>query len=73
MTYVVTPSQRRVLGELVRDGPPNKVLARRLHVTEQTVKWHLAEVGKATGLQTRTAIALWWIREGQYAGLAEAA
>lgn len=55
-----------VLREFVRDGGTNTDVARRLYVSPSTVRWHLARAMRLTGTHTRTALALWWIRVGQY-------
>jgi DNA-binding NarL/FixJ family response regulator len=64
---VVTPAERRVLEELVRDGADNYVIALRLRCCQHTVKFHLYNLYSKTGVPNRTALALWWIREGRYA------
>jgi DNA-binding NarL/FixJ family response regulator len=53
-------SQREleVLG-LVGDGLPNKLIARRLGVSEKTVKAHLTNVFRRIGVTDRTQAALW--------------
>ena len=65
--FIPTPAQRRILTELAKDGPPNPELAQRLDMNIRTLKWHLGEVMGETGCKTRTALVLWWIRQGQYA------
>jgi DNA-binding NarL/FixJ family response regulator len=65
---VITPAERRVLEELVRDGADNYVIAQRLHVQPATVKFHLYQIFQKTNLTNRTALALWWIRKGRYQG-----
>lgn len=52
----VTLAQRRVIGELCRDGADNLTIARRLHLSDQTVKSHLHAVLHAAGVPTRTAL-----------------
>jgi DNA-binding NarL/FixJ family response regulator len=54
----LTAREREVL-ELVRDGLANKQIARRLGITERTVKAHLTSVFSAIGVSDRTAAALW--------------
>jgi DNA-binding CsgD family transcriptional regulator len=60
------PATERVVRELVREGMPNAVLAAALNLSEQTIKAHLAHAMRISRTQTRTALALWWIRRGQY-------
>ncbi|MCW2847401.1 MAG: response regulator transcription factor [Marmoricola sp.] len=54
----LTAREREVL-ELVRDGLANKQIARRLGISERTVKAHLGSVFSAIGVSDRTAAALW--------------
>lgn len=54
----MTSREREVL-ELVRDGLANKQIARRLGISERTVKAHLTSVFSAIGVSDRTAAALW--------------
>ena len=44
---------------LVADGLPNKLIARRLQISEKTVKAHLTSVFAAIGVTDRTQAALW--------------
>jgi DNA-binding NarL/FixJ family response regulator len=55
-----------VLG-LVGDGMPNKEIARRLQITERTVKGHLTSVFRHIGVTDRTQAALWAERHGVHA------
>jgi DNA-binding NarL/FixJ family response regulator len=50
--------EREVLG-LVADGLPNKLIARRLDISEKTVKAHLTRVFSELGVTDRTQAALW--------------
>jgi DNA-binding NarL/FixJ family response regulator len=52
-----------VLG-LVRAGLPNKLIARRLEISEKTVKAHLTSVFQRIGVTDRTQAALWAERHG---------
>jgi DNA-binding NarL/FixJ family response regulator len=54
----LTTREREVLG-LVRDGLANKQIARRLGISERTVKAHLTSVFATIGVADRTAAALW--------------
>ena len=50
--------EREVLG-LVAEGLPNKLIARRLEISEKTVKAHLTSVFAQIGVTDRTQAALW--------------
>ena len=50
--------EREVLA-LVGGGLPNKLIARRLEISEKTVKAHLTSVFRALGVNDRTQAALW--------------
>lgn len=54
----LTPREREVLA-LVREGLANKQIARRLGISERTVKAHLTAIYAAIGVQDRTQAALW--------------
>jgi DNA-binding NarL/FixJ family response regulator len=54
----LTAREQEVL-ELVRQGLANKQIARRLGISERTVKAHLTNVFSAIGVADRTAAALW--------------
>jgi DNA-binding NarL/FixJ family response regulator len=54
----LTGREREVLA-LVAQGLPNKVIARRLEISEKTVKAHLTSVFQAIGVSDRTQAALW--------------
>ena len=59
----LSPREREVLA-LVAAGLPNKSIARRLHVSEKTVKAHLTRTFAALGVYDRTSAALWAQRNG---------
>jgi DNA-binding NarL/FixJ family response regulator len=50
--------------ELVGQGLPNKLIARRLEISEKTVKAHLTQVFAQLGVSDRTQAALWLERNG---------
>ena len=54
----LTPREAEVLG-LVRRGLANKQIARRLGISERTVKAHLTTVFQRIGVADRTQAALW--------------
>jgi DNA-binding NarL/FixJ family response regulator len=47
---------------LLRDGLPNKTIARQLGITEATVKAHLSSAFQRLGVRDRTQAALWMQR-----------
>jgi DNA-binding NarL/FixJ family response regulator len=57
-TVELTDREREVLG-LVAEGMPNKLIARRLEISEKTVKAHLTRVFQTIGVTDRTQAALW--------------
>lgn len=59
----LSPRERDVLALLVQ-GLPNKLIARRLEITEKTVKSHLTRVFREIGVTDRTQAALWAERRG---------
>ena len=62
-TVELSSREREVLG-LVAEGLPNKLIARRLEISEKTVKAHLTRVFQAIGVTDRTQAALWAQRNG---------
>jgi DNA-binding NarL/FixJ family response regulator len=59
----LSPREREVLA-LVAVGLPNKSIARRLQISEKTVKAHLTRIFAALGVYDRTSAALWAQRNG---------
>lgn len=57
-TLALTSREREVL-RLVRDGLANKQIARRLSISERTVKAHLTSAFQRIGVSDRTQAALW--------------
>jgi len=55
--------ERQVLACVV-EGLPNKLIARRLAISEKTVKAHLTSVFRRIGVTDRTQAALWAERHG---------
>jgi DNA-binding NarL/FixJ family response regulator len=55
--------EREVLA-MVAQGLPNKLIARRLEISEKTVKAHLTSVFRRIGVTDRTQAALWAERHG---------
>ena len=60
----LTPREREVL-QLVGEGLSNRLIARRLGISEKTVKTHLTSVFTTIGVTDRVQAALWWERHGQ--------
>lgn len=59
--------EREVLG-LLLEGLPNKIIARKLGISEKTVKSHLTSVFRVIGVTDRTQAALWAERNGLQPG-----
>ena len=59
----LTDREREVLA-LIAEGLPNKLIARRLEITEKTVKSHLTRIFREIGVTDRTQAALWAERHG---------
>jgi DNA-binding NarL/FixJ family response regulator len=59
--------EREVLALLV-EGLPNKLIARRLQISEKTVKSHLTRIFRELDVTDRTQAALWAERNGFGAG-----
>jgi DNA-binding NarL/FixJ family response regulator len=55
--------EAEVLALLV-EGLPNKLIARRLEISEKTVKTHLTSIFRTLGVTDRTQAALWAERSG---------
>ena len=49
---------------MVAEGLPNKLIARRLGISEKTVKTHLTSIFRTLGVTDRTQAALWAERQG---------
>jgi DNA-binding NarL/FixJ family response regulator len=60
---ILSERERDVLA-LVAAGYPNKEIARRLWITERTVKGHLTRIFREIGVDDRTQAALWAQRNG---------
>jgi DNA-binding CsgD family transcriptional regulator len=55
---LLTKRENEIL-RLVADGLPNAEIARRLWVTEQTVKFHLSNIYRKLGVSNRTQASQW--------------
>ena len=56
--HELSPRELEVL-TLVASGMPNKLIARKLEISEKTVKAHLTSVFSQLGVSDRTQAALW--------------
>ncbi len=54
----LTPRERDII-KLIAEGLPNKVIARRLNITESTVKVHVKHLLKKMRLKSRVEAAVW--------------
>jgi DNA-binding NarL/FixJ family response regulator len=63
--HLLTAREEEVL-RMVADGLANKMIARRLGITERTVKAHLTSVYQRIGVTDRTQAALWIQRTRRY-------
>jgi two-component system nitrate/nitrite response regulator NarL len=61
--YNLTAREMDILHLLVA-GEPNKVIARRLSITEATVKVHLRSLLKKINAANRTQAAIWALHHG---------
>jgi DNA-binding NarL/FixJ family response regulator len=66
----LTAREREVLA-LVAEGLPNKLISRRLEISEKTVKAHLTSVFSAIGVTDRTQAALWAREHGVLGPIAD--
>jgi len=65
----ISPREREVLA-LLLDGMPNKLIARRLEISEKTVKSHLTSIFRRIGVNDRVQAVLWVERHGLRSDLA---
>lgn len=59
----ISPREREVFS-LLLDGLPNKLIARRLGISEKTVKSHLTSIFRRIGVTDRVQAVLWVERQG---------
>jgi DNA-binding NarL/FixJ family response regulator len=62
--FVSLSQREREVLELLVEGLPNKLMARRLEISEKTVKSHLTRIFREIGVTDRTQAALWAERKG---------
>lgn len=59
----LTPRERQII-KLIAAGLPNKLIARKLSITEGTVKVHVKHLLKKLHLRSRVEVAVWAVQEG---------
>jgi two-component system nitrate/nitrite response regulator NarL len=59
----LTERETEILG-LIADGLSNKLIARRLNITEGTVKVHVKHILKKLNLRSRVEAAVWAVKRG---------
>ncbi|MBV1787518.1 two-component system response regulator NarL [Marinobacterium sp. D7] len=59
----LTPRERQII-KLIAGGMSNKIIARKLSITEGTVKVHVKHLLKKLGLKSRVEVAVWAVQEG---------
>jgi DNA-binding NarL/FixJ family response regulator len=59
----ISPREREVLA-LLLEGMPNKLIARRLEISEKTVKSHLTSIFRQIGVTDRVQAIIWVERQG---------
>jgi DNA-binding NarL/FixJ family response regulator len=62
--FVSLSQREREVLELLVEGLPNKLMARRLEISEKTIKSHLTRIFREIGVTDRTQAALWAERKG---------
>lgn len=60
----LTPRERDII-KLIAEGLPNKMIARRLNITESTVKVHVKHLLKKMQLKSRVEAAVWMLQGNQ--------
>ena len=63
MVEPLTPREQDVL-ELLAEGLPNKAIAARLGISDQTVKFHVASISSKLGATNRTEAVRLALRRG---------
>ena len=58
LTIELTPAEYRVLTAFLHDGASNPTLARRLGINIMTVKSHLGQIMRRSGVETRAGLAV---------------
>jgi two-component system nitrate/nitrite response regulator NarL len=61
----LSPRQRLILRYLI-EGDPNKIIARKVHITEGTVKTHVKTILRKIRVHNRTQAAFWAVNNGSF-------
>ncbi|MDC9719325.1 MAG: two-component system response regulator NarL [Gammaproteobacteria bacterium] len=59
----LTPREKQIIKQIAA-GYPNKVIARKLKITEGTVKVHVKHLLKKLNLRSRVEVAVWAVQQG---------
>jgi DNA-binding CsgD family transcriptional regulator len=59
---VLTPAQRRVVGELTRDGASDGRIAHRLGISRETVTTHMRHAMRRLGAHSRAEVCVMLLR-----------
>jgi len=59
----LSPREKQII-KLIAAGLPNKLIARKLNITEGTVKVHVKHLFKKLNLRSRVEVAVWAVQEG---------
>lgn len=59
----LSPREKQII-KLIAGGLPNKLIARKLNITEGTVKVHVKHLFKKLNLRSRVEVAVWAVQEG---------
>lgn len=62
-TVAVVTDRERQIADLVGEGLTNRLIARRLHISEKTVEMHLSKVFAKLGVANRAAVAAFVTRD----------
>lgn len=56
---MITPSERSMISEFLKDGASNAEIAKSLGLATQTVKNAMSVIMEKTGVKSRAGLALW--------------
>ncbi|MGI9273325.1 MAG: two-component system response regulator NarL [Endozoicomonas sp.] len=59
---LLTPKEQEVL-HFIAEGDANKVIARKMNISEGTVKVHVKRLLRKLGCRSRVEAAVWWVNE----------
>ncbi|WP_422133152.1 LuxR C-terminal-related transcriptional regulator [Endozoicomonas sp. ALD040] len=57
---LLTPKEREVL-QFIAEGDANKVIARKMDISEGTVKVHVKRMLRKLNFRSRVEAAVWWV------------